>query len=156
MVIHPCRAMILTEMQKVRAKPLAKLRQLNPERRRLLARACLVLSGASAAVALLPFRRAIRFGCVAQRSAGGLLIADCVWAVEAAARRLPWRTLCIEQGLAVQRMLRRSGANAVLHYGARHDPVSGALEAHVWVSVDGQVVIGGEDARHYAEVACYP
>jgi len=156
MVIHPCRAMILTEMEKVPAKPLAKLRRLNPERRRLLARACLILSAASAAVALLPFRRAVRFGCVPRRSRSDLLIEDCVWAVAAAARRLPWRTLCIEQGLAVQRMLRRSGTDALLHYGARHDPVSGALEAHVWVSVDGQAVIGGEDARHYAEVACYP
>jgi hypothetical protein len=70
--------------------------------------------------------------------------------VEAAARRLPWRTACIQKGLAVQRMLRSSGIDAVLHYGARHRPVTGKLEAHVWVTVDGRAVAGGE------EIASYP
>jgi hypothetical protein len=147
--------MILAGMEKSRANPVARLHRLSPERRRLLARACLVLSAASAAVAILPFRRAIRFGCVARSVGPRIDVDDCVWAVEAAARRLPWRTLCIEQGLAVQRLLRRAGTDAVLHYGARHDPSSGKLEAHVWVSVDGQAIIGGEEASGFVPVASY-
>jgi hypothetical protein len=64
--------------------------------------------------------------------------------------------LCIEQGLAAQRMLRRGGRDALLHYGARQNPASGRLEAHVWVSVDERTVIGGEEAPGFAAVAAYP
>jgi hypothetical protein len=64
--------------------------------------------------------------------------------------------MCIEKGLAVQRILRSSGVNAVLHYGARHHSETSRLEAHVWVTVDGRPVIGGEDAPEFASVATYP
>lgn len=135
---------------------LARLHRLGAKRRALLIRAMVALTGASAAVALLPFRRAIRFGTVERRPAAGELDAgDCVWAVETAARYLPWRTMCIEQGLAAQRLLRSAGADARLHYGARHHPETGKLEAHVWVSLGGATVIGGEQAVNFAEVATY-
>ena len=81
---------------------------------------------------------------------------DCLWAVDAAARRLPWRTMCIEKGLAVQRLLRRNGIDARLHYGARNNAYRDRLEAHVWVTVDGRAVIGGEEADDFAELASYP
>jgi hypothetical protein len=134
---------------------LQQLRRLSSAQRRLLLRASALLGFASVAVALLPFRRAIRFGLV-PLSGGGASVADCVWAVEAASRRLPWRTLCIEKGLVVQRLLRSHGVNAILHYGARHHPRSGKLEAHVWVTVDGRAVIGGAAAQDFALIATYP
>ena len=130
---------------------------LERDRRRLLIRAVLLLAGASAALTLMPFRRAIAFGSVPLRRRGaGANVEDCVWAVEAAARRVPWRAMCIEQGLAVQRMLRESGIGAVLHYGANREAPSGDLKAHVWVSVDGKPVIGGREAADYREVATFP
>lgn len=144
-------------MQRSRPGPFLRFQRLGAERRALLVRASLVLTAASAGVALLPFRRAIRFGCVdsgGRRTASG--IERYVWAVEAAARRLPWRTMCIEKGLAVQRLLRSNGYDARLHYGARHGGSSGKLEAHVWVSVGGDVVIGGEEAPGFAVVQSYP
>lgn len=122
-----------------------------------MARAAIALSLASAAVALLPFRRAIRLSAVPLGDrAQGLTPEDCVRAVESVARRLPWRTVCIDKGLAVQRMLRLGGIDARLHYGARHHPASAKLEAHVWVSVGGAIVIGGEEATGFAEVASFP
>lgn len=148
--------MLLIDMEKRRVNAVARLRRLSPEQRRLLLRAACVLSGASAVVALLPFKRAIAFGSVGRVPGRGLSVSDCVWAVEAAARRLPWRTMCIEQGLAVQRLLRRAGVAAVLHYGARHRPASGKLEAHVWVSVGDVTVIGGRESADFAEIAAYP
>lgn len=81
---------------------------------------------------------------------------DCVWAVEAAGQRLPWRTMCIQKGLAVQRLLRSGGVDAVLHYGAARTKDTGKLEAHVWVSVEGVTVIGGEEAPLFTEVAAFP
>lgn len=133
----------------------ARLRRMSGAQKRLLLRAAVLLALASSAVALLPFRIAVRFGSARLR--GGRASPDeCVWAVEAAARRLPWRTVCIEKGLAVQRMLRSAGVDALLHYGARHHPESGELEAHVWVSVNGRTVIGGAHADDFAPIAAYP
>ena len=114
------------------------------------------MTGASIAVAALPFRVAIRFG-VARHSGGGDPTAeDAVWAVEAASRLLPWRTMCIEKGLAVQRMLRSAGVDAILHYGARQSLETGKLEAHVWVTAGREPIIGGDEAPHFAEVASFP
>ena len=81
---------------------------------------------------------------------------DCVWVVEAAARGLPWRTMCIEKGLVIQRMLQSGGIEAVLHYGVRQDARSGKLEAHVLVTVAGRAVIGGAEAPDFAPIASYP
>jgi hypothetical protein len=64
--------------------------------------------------------------------------------------------MCIEKGLTAQRMLRSGGVDAILHYGARHRPGSGRLEAHVWISVGGETVMGGEQAANFAELATFP
>ena len=132
-----------------------RFHRLSAERRALLVRAAIALTAASAAVACLPFRMAIRFGCV-DGHAKKLNVDDCVWAIEVAARRLPWRTMCIENGLAVQRLLRRDGVDARLHYGARHCPQSGNLEAHVWVTVGDRIVMGSDEAQGFAEIGVYP
>ena len=140
------------------AKPsiLQRWQRLGRDRRHLLVRAAVTLAAASVGVAVLPFDRAIRFGSVERRPGRALSKADeCVWAVETAARYLPLRAMCIEKGLAVPRLLRRSGVDARLHYGARHDPQTRKLEAHVWVSVNGALVIGGEEAANFAEVTTY-
>jgi hypothetical protein len=137
------------------AGPLSRLHRLGRERRGLLIEAASALALACAAVAFLPFRRAIRLGSVAPepRRSGG--VSDCAWAVEAAARRLPLRAVCIQKGLALQRMLRRRGFDARLHYGARNEP-PGKLHAHVWVSVEGDVVMGGSERPDFAELAVFP
>lgn len=151
------RVMLRFEMQRTKVKTFKRFHRLGQERQGLLLRAAAILSAASGAVALLPFNRAIRLGSVAVRENRRRLRGeDCVWAVEAAAWRLPWRTMCIEKGIAVQRLLRQSGTDARLHYGARHHPVTGKLEAHVWVTVDGEIVIGGEEAAGFAEVGVFP
>jgi len=138
------------------AGPIVRLRRLSGEQRRLLLRATILLALASAGMAFLPFRRAIRFGCVTPHGGRSALVDDVIWAVEAAARRAPWRTMCIEKGLVVQRMLRSGGVDAILHYGARHHDETNKLEAHVWVTVGDRVVIGGGDTAGFAEVAAFP
>lgn len=150
------RALCSRRMQEMRRTSMATLYGLSAEQRLLLVRAAVLLSIASAIVAVFPFKRALAFGSVPVRRGNRPNVDDCVWAVRAAAKRLPWRTMCIEQGLAVQRMLRRAGVDALLHYGARHDPQSGRLQAHVWVSVGDETIIGGEDAPGFAELAAYP
>jgi hypothetical protein len=136
--------------------PLLRLYRMDPERRRLVMLAAATLAAASAAVALLPFRRALSFGNAPLGARSGPPAHAWVAAVEVAARWLPLRTMCIEQGLAAQRLLRRHGIDARLHYGARHHPDGGKLEAHVWVSVGGAAVIGGEEAADFREIATFP
>lgn len=119
-------------------------------------RAAIALTAASAAVAGLPFRRAIKFGAIPLRNRGGLTAEDCVWAVEAVGRRLPWQSVCIQKGLAVQRLLRSSGIDALLHYGVRRNGDADKLEAHVWVTAEGETIIGGDDAPQFAEVSIFP
>lgn len=144
-------------MQKIRANPFYQLHQLGRKRQLLLLRAAVVLVAASATVALMPFRRAIGFGNVRLADEADIPRAeDYVWAVEMVASRVPFRAACIEMGLAVQRLLRQRGVDARLHYGARIDPVTAALDAHVWVTVDGVPVIGGTEAAEFAEIAIFP
>ena len=123
----------------------------------MLIRAGWWLSIASTAVILLPFNRAIRLGCVDLRTPRASTSADdVVWAIEAASRYLPWRTMCIEQGLAAQRMLRTGGIAATLHYGARQHSDIATIEAHDWVCTSGRIVLGAEQAANFAELAVYP
>lgn len=139
------------------ASSVARARDLSAGQWGTLARAAWAVSIASVAVAVAPFRRAVLFGSVPiRRTPGQDSLANILWAVGAASRRLPLRTKCIEQGIAVQRLLRQSGIDARLHYGARRDPVEQQLQTHVWVTVNGQAVIGGESAGDYAEIASYP
>src|SRR4051794_16717478 len=134
----------------------SRFQRLSRRRRRLLIDAMLALTLASAALVLLPFRRAIRLGSVDLGRNRSAKLEDCVWAVEAAARRLPWRTACIQRGIAAQRLLRRAGIDARLRYGARNEPSAPGLEAHVWVTVGREAVVGGSEAAGFAEIAAYP
>ena len=129
--------------------------RLDPVRRRLLVDAAVALTCASLLLAILPFRKAIRFGSL-PLGPNAALAANCVWAIEAVARRVPWRTVCIQKGLALQRLLRRHGHDGRLHYGIGKAEREGDLRAHVWVTLDGHALMGGAEAEGFAPVAVYP
>ncbi|MEO8113933.1 MAG: lasso peptide biosynthesis B2 protein, partial [Phenylobacterium sp.] len=77
------------------------------------------------------------------------------WAIVAVARRLPWRALCFEQGLAAHWMLRRRGTPATLHYGVAGSAEAG-LKAHVWVRDGQRAIVGCELADRFTELAVFP
>jgi len=127
-------------------------------RRQLLPEALLTLAWTSLLVRCLPFRTVLRFADRSRLSAGPAstaIAADAVWAVEVCARRVPWRAVCFQQGLAVHLMLRRRGIASVLHYGVRQGAAEG-LKAHVWVTLDDAAVIGGEQAPRFACLMSVP
>jgi hypothetical protein len=123
----------------------------------LLAEALAALSLASMAIALLPFRKV-----AAAASARGHrttrddseMVRRVRGAVQGWARRVPWKAVCFQRGLALHWMLRRRGIRSVLLYGVRHR--EDGLAAHVWVDVDGVTVIGGEEAPTFACLARFP
>lgn len=120
----------------------------------LLAEAGAMMLAASLAVRLVPFRTlAERLG----KGRKGLAAADAetaYWlrrAVLAWAKRLPWRALCFEQGLAAFALLRRRKLAATLHYGAA--TIAGELKAHVWVTSGETELVGGETKDNYGVLA---
>lgn len=133
-----------------------------PARRsRALANRLLVLE---AAVILLPAALAVRFRPFARVVAARKTVPApdrsvdphrLAWAVGIARRKVPWRAMCFESALCLRAMLRRRGVASTLHYGIGSED-AGALKAHVWLSVDGEVLIGGENAAQFACVASFP
>jgi hypothetical protein len=132
---------------------------LGRHRQLLLLEASAAIAAASAAVRFLPFRWAIRMGSrtLSKGAASGRneILPEARWSIEAAARAAPWRAVCLQQGLALQWMLRRRGIDAVLHYGLAKEK-GGELEAHAWVVVGDKLVIGGEIAPKFRCVATFP
>ena len=123
----------------------------------LLAEAGAAIILASLALRLMPFR--VLAGRLS-RGIGSKRPSDAetaYWlrrAVMAWATRLPWRTLCFEQGLAAFVLLRRRGLAATLHYGAA--TAGGELQAHVWVTSGPTEVIGCENKEKYGLLARFP
>src|SRR4051794_27908372 len=123
-----------------------RLDRLTPGDWLLAGEALAALAWASLAIALLPFRKVARAASKASPRPGASLEAGLPkrirWAVDAWGRRLPWRVVCFQRGLAAHRMLRRRGYDSILHYGVAQEAAKG-LSAHVWVSLDGRPIIGG-------------
>jgi len=123
----------------------------------LLVEAASVVTAASIAIRLLPFRLICKIAEREVNSRGGASeeIARVRWAVEAVSRRLPWKTVCFQKGLAVHTMLRSRGVETILHYGIRQE-AGRDLAAHVWVTAGGTAIIGGEEAKGFTCLATYP
>jgi hypothetical protein len=121
----------------------------------LFTEAWLSLGVAALHLKLQPFERVMRCkpGGEVGRT-GGADIGRLVWAVAAARRRSWLRAKCIESALALRAMLQRRHLASTLHYGMRNAPGED-LQAHVWLSVDGEIVIGGETAALFTEVATF-
>lgn len=122
--------------------------------------AVVCLAAASLIIALLPFRTVTLIAGSLGAHERGMesgehdQLRDCCTAIKRCARRLPWKAVCFQQGLALQMMLRRRDMGSTLHYGVAQTAT--ALKAHVWISVAGRVVIGGETLERFAEVASFP
>jgi hypothetical protein len=136
--------------------------RMGPRNRRLLAEALLALVASSLAVRILPFRTIAQAATRGRSAAEPALeagyrqqIEDVRWSVEAMARRLPWRVVCFQKGLAAHFLLRRRGVPTLLHYGIDNRQEDG-LRAHVWVTSSAGPVIGAEIADQFTCVATFP
>jgi hypothetical protein len=123
--------------------------------RRLLAEAALLVGAARLGLWLLPFRALP--GLLAKvagrpspplsqprergRGGEGLPAERIAWAVAVVSSYVPAAT-CLTQALAAQALLARRDCPAQLRIGVARG-AHGQLEAHAWLDVDGQAVIGG-------------
>lgn len=139
-----------TDRRARRSGPLLRrFAALEPARRRALAEAAAALALAALAIRLLPFRRLDRMLDAGKRSrpADDPAAAERIrWAVEAVSRHVPWRAMCFQQGLAAHWLLRRCGIDSRLHYGVASASDAGGIAAHVWVTIGGAVLVGGDVA----------
>lgn len=135
--------------------------QLPPARRVLLVEAAFDLILARFALRVLPFRRLKPFlaRCVKRPEVSGparkRLRADVVWAIGAAARRLPGKVVCFPRAIVAQAMLRRRGVGTTLYYGVTTLTEPGPT-AHVWVQDGDEGVVGFGQKSWYRVLACYP
>ena len=152
---------IPTTMMPARASFLTRAARLGRANWLTLAEAFAALAIASAAIRAVPFRRLV--GVMAAdvgRAAPDpevrdRMVARSRWAVQLWADRVPWRAVCFQRGLALHWMLRRRGIASSLHYGASLSGRKG-LAAHVWLTVEGRVILGGDVEEDYACLAVYP
>ncbi|MBU1325923.1 MAG: lasso peptide biosynthesis B2 protein [Alphaproteobacteria bacterium] len=82
------------------------------------------------------------------------VVTDVRWAVAAAARRVPFRAVCLQQALAAEAMLRRRRIATVLHLGSGRDG-AGEMTAHAWLDAAGVPVTGYPLAPYLQEVGCF-
>lgn len=93
---------------------------------------------------LLPFRRILEFTeRYLARNFGkiptGLKPLTIAQTVSKAARRVP-KASCLTQAFATRLLLGRRGISSTICYGAKQ--VSGKFEAHAWVKVGSETIIG--------------
>ncbi|WP_166038202.1 lasso peptide biosynthesis B2 protein [Sphingosinicella sp. YJ22] len=136
------------------APPLRSSRARGIANRLLVLEAIVNLLPAALAVRFLSFARVVEGRRRVRRRRGGAEPRRLARMVEIARAKVPWRAKCFESALCLRAMLRRRGIPSTLHYGigAAND---GALNAHVWLSVGGEVLIGGENAAQFACVATF-
>ena len=122
-----------------------------PFSRRLAAEALVALVAAAIALRVVPFATLARWlsrPAPSPDEASSGLIADLARMLPGWSRRLPWRSLCFEQGIAAHWMLQRRGFATTLSYGAAQ--IGGNLTAHVWVRSGTRDVIGCDNVGDFA------
>jgi len=137
-------------------KLITKLKTLTPRRSVLLIAAFIALSGTALALKFLHFKR-IAAWLSSRRFSGpapsNLTLAnDIGWAVRVAARRVPFRALCLEQALAAALLTNGLQLPATLYLGVVH-ATDGNLEAHAWLSVQSHILTGARGHQRCRVVA---
>ena len=123
----------------------------------LLGEGLAALAAASLAIRLLPFRKV---AAAASHGSGDAVpdearLRKLRWAVTAWSRRVPWRAVCFQRGLAFHWMLQRRGIASRLHYGVAPN-ADGTISAHVWISVGGRDWMGGDEASRFECLKIFP
>jgi hypothetical protein len=117
---------------------LTQFRVLNPQGRRVLLAAALLLPLFWAGLHLLGlarFHAAVTRRPVRARAMAADSIPAYADAVDAAARHSPFPVTCLTRSLLLAWLLRRRGVPTVLRIGVRI--VDGTLDAHAWLERDG-------------------
>jgi hypothetical protein len=123
-------------------------------RRRYQCEAAVMLAAARLAVAVVPSKRVFAWASRPPRRIerfNGEEIGWVAWAVETVGSK-PWmKSLCLPRALAAQTMLRRRGIPSKLCLGVARN--GGAMEAHAWVEIGANKIVGGAEAQRFTRLA---
>lgn len=147
------------------AVKLGKFRALDAGRRRLFFRAWFELGRARWVLWRKPFRELVAGfdRCAADVSAPGLeagqieVARDIGWAVRTASAYTPWKSACLVQVLAAQRLLAGAGIGGVFYLGAGNGGEQGAGDfmAHAWLLCGGEFITGEAGAEQYTALTAF-
>jgi len=66
--------------------------------------------------------------------------------------RTPWSSTCLVKVLATHKMLRKRKIPHTIHIGINTN-LSNGFNAHAWLSVTDEVIIGGENLNSFKEIS---
>jgi hypothetical protein len=144
-------------------RPWRRFLELSPHQRLLVLEAAIRLTAARLAILAIPFPRiAKRLGRLNPphpqsnpapgRETDALEVA---WAIDRAARILPFNLVCLPRALAGYRMLSRRGIPGRLHFGASRSQEKSSLNTHAWLDACGVEVTGYPEAHNCVELGYY-
>ncbi len=80
------------------------------------------------------------------------------WAVRTASSFTPWKSTCLVQVLAAQRMLKKQGIAGVFYLGATNsvaEDETPSFFAHAWLKCDGEFITGESGHEEYTVVSSF-
>jgi hypothetical protein len=77
------------------------------------------------------------------------------WAIQAAAKRTPWQSLCLAQAMAGKKMLQRRRRRSTLFLGVAKDPEKDGLQAHAWLQCGQGIITGGEESPRFVVISAF-
>lgn len=83
---------------------------------------------------------------------------DVGWAVSAAAKFTPWKSTCLVQVLAAQRMLKKRRVAGVFFIGATNAEAENGVpnfQAHAWLKCGGEFITGESGHRNYTVISSF-
>lgn len=133
-------------------KKLAKFLRLSAAEQFLLLRTVFLVEAIRVGLWVLPFRVVQRFTFkTRKKKQTPYSVEQIVWAVRATSRYVP-RATCLTQAIAAQILLLRAGYNPQVKIGvAKNDKK--LFEAHAWLVLGDQVLIGGTEVERYTALA---
>jgi hypothetical protein len=68
-------------------------------------------------------------------------------------RIVPWESNCLVQATVGKILLRKKNAETTVIFGVKKG--ENQLLAHAWLSVDGAIILGGENSDQFTQVSSY-
>jgi hypothetical protein len=129
----------------------------------LLLEAASFLAAARVALLMMPFPRIAKYLGELRAPAtesfvtnGEQAIArEIGWAVDRAARAVPFRAVCLPRALAAWQMLHLRRVPSRLHFGASKTPGNAAMATHAWLDASGIEVTGYPEANQFVELGYF-
>lgn len=143
-----------------------KFLALDRQRKKLLAQAYLQLGAVRTALLLKPFKKLVSGLDLHREAVSGPELIHAAreearaigWAIRSAACFTPWKSTCLVQVLAAQKMLEKRGIAGVFYIGASHngaDKGNPAFQAHAWLKCHDEFITGESGYEQFRVVSSF-